>query len=175
MADHKAPDFVKQLAKAYPDGIDVYFESVGGRIRDAVLPLLNTRARVPVCGLISLDESRSGGFEGVDRLPGTMAQIMGKSLTVRGFIQAEFAAEQHADFLREAGQWLSEGKLCYREHVVQGLDKVPNALIDPLTGWNFGRRWCRSGTHEGTPSPSAGWLGQPHVASRMRGVLGGRL
>jgi len=143
--DHKAPDFAEQLAKACPDGIDVYFESVSGRIWDTVLPLLNTYARVPVCGLISQYELRSDGFQGSDRLPNTMAQIMGKSLTLRGFIQTEFADEQLSDFLREAGQWIAEGKLRYREHVLHGLEKAPEALIRLLKGQNFGKMLVQVG------------------------------
>lgn len=139
VADYKAPDFAEQLAKACPGGIDVYFESVGGRIWDTVLPLLNTYARVPVCGLISQYEAHSEAKESTDRLPGTMAQIMGKSLTLRGFIQTEYADAQLADFLREAGQWIAEGKISYREHVLHGLEKAPDALIGLLKGQNFGK------------------------------------
>lgn len=145
VVDHKAPDFAEQLAKACPDGIDIYFESVGGRVWDAVLPLLNTYARVPVCGLISQCEVRSDGFEGSDRLPNTMAQIMGKSLTLRGFIQTEFADEQLSDFLQEAGRWIAEGRLRYREHVLQGLEKAPEALIAVLKGQNFGKMLVQVG------------------------------
>ena len=145
VVDHQALDFADQLAKACPDGIDVYFESVGGRVWDTVLPLLNRYARVPVCGLISQYEARSDGFVGPDRLPNTMAQIMGKSLTLRGFIQTEFADEQLPDFLREAGQWITEGKLRHREHILQGLDKAPEALIALLKGQNFGKMLVQVG------------------------------
>jgi NADPH-dependent curcumin reductase CurA len=106
---------------------------------DAVLPLLNTYARVPVCGVISQYEKASGAQENIDRLSNTMAQIMGKSLTLRGFIQTEYAEEQLADFLEEAGQWIADGKLIYREHISQGLHTAPQALIDQLKGRNFGK------------------------------------
>ncbi|MFC7557321.1 NADP-dependent oxidoreductase [Pseudoroseomonas wenyumeiae] len=139
VVDHKAPDFAEQLAKASPNGIDVYFELVGGPIWDTVLPLLNTYARVPVCGLISQYNDCSGAAGGIDRLPGTMAQVMGKSLTLRGFIQTEFADQQLSDFLQEAGPWVGEGKLRHREHVVQGLESAPGALIAQLKGQNFGK------------------------------------
>ena len=139
VVDHNAQDFAEQLAKACPNGIDVYFENVGGKVWDAVLPLLNTYARVPVCGVISQYEKASGAQENIDRLSNTMAQIMGKSLTLRGFIQTEYAEEQLADFLEEAGQWIADGKLIYREHISQGLHTAPQALIDQLKGRNFGK------------------------------------
>lgn len=139
VVDYKAPDFAEKLAKACPDGIDVYFESVGGPVWDAVLPLLNTYARVPVCGLISQYETEPTDANGIDRLPNTMAQIMGKSVTLRGFIQTEYAEAQMDDFLREAGQWVAEGELRHREHVYQGLENAPIALIEQLKGRNFGK------------------------------------
>lgn len=143
--DHKAPDFAAQLAEAVPDGIDVYFELVGGPIWDAVLPLLNTYARVPVVGLITDYEVRAGERTGVDRLAHTMGQIMGKSLTLRGFIQTEFADEQLGDFLREAGTWLADGQLRYREHIMEGLESAPEALITQLKGGNFGKMLVKVG------------------------------
>jgi hypothetical protein len=88
--DHRAADFPARLAAACPDGIDVYFENVGGAIWQAVLPLLNNFARVTVSGLIAQYNSLAPG-DGTDRLPATMRQILSKSLTVRGFINNEFA------------------------------------------------------------------------------------
>lgn len=146
VADYRAPDFAEQLAKACPDGIDVYFENVGGRIWDTVLPLLNTYARVPVCGLISQYEAGTGAVDNMDRLPATMAQIMSKSLTLRGFIQSEYASTQLADFLQEAGAWIAEGKISYREHLVQGLEQAPQALIGLLKGHNFGKTIVQLGS-----------------------------
>ncbi len=143
--DYKAPDFAVRLAEAVPDGIDVYFELVGGPIWDAVLPLLNNHARVPVVGLIADYEARSGERTGTDRLAHTMGQIMGKSLTLRGFIQTEFADEQLGDFLRDAGKWLAEGRLRYREHLVEGLENAPEALITQLKGGNFGKMLVKVG------------------------------
>lgn len=139
VADYNAPDFAEQLANACMDGIDVYFESVGGKIWDAVLPLLNTYARVPVCGVISQYEKRTGAYEDIGRLSNTMGQIMSKSLTLRGFIQTEYAEKQLADFLQEAGQWIADGKLKYREQITHGLHTAPQALIDQLNGRNFGK------------------------------------
>lgn len=145
VVDYKSPDFAAQLARACPDGIDVYFELVGGPVWDAVLPHLNTGARVPLCGLIAQYEVHGANGNAFDRLPNTMAQIMGKSVTVRGFIQTEFAHEQMADFLADAGRWVSEGKLKYREHVMHGLETAPEALIAQLKGQNFGKMLVQVG------------------------------
>jgi NADPH:quinone reductase-like Zn-dependent oxidoreductase len=83
--DHRAPDFAEKLAAACPNGIDVYFENVDGAIWQAVLPLLNTFARVPVCGLIA-QYNATGPAPGPTLLPATMREVLSKSLTLRGYI-----------------------------------------------------------------------------------------
>jgi NADPH-dependent curcumin reductase CurA len=138
VVDHRAPDFEAQLAAACPDGIDVYFENVGGRIWDAVFPLLNEFARVPVCGLISQYNALPQAAPGPDRLARTMRDVLKKSLTLRGFIQREFVALRPA-FLEEAARWIAEGRLRYREDIVDGLQNAPAAFIDLLQGRNFGK------------------------------------
>ncbi|WP_406229443.1 NADP-dependent oxidoreductase [Nocardia sp. NBC_01009] len=142
--DHRAPDFVEQLQAAVPDGIDVYFENVGGAVADAVFPLLNTYARVPVCGLIA-NYNASGVPEGPDRLPGFYGRILTKSLTVRGFIQSEFVKEMFKDFLRDMSGWIAEGRVRYREDLVDGLEHAPEAFIGMLEGRNFGKVVVRVG------------------------------
>jgi len=136
--DHKGPDFAVQLRAACPDGIDVYFENVGGAVWQAVLPLLNKFARVPVSGLVA-QYSGAGPGDGTDRLPATMRAILTKSLTVRGFINYEFAADHFAAFLREVGAGISDGRIRYREGFVDGLDKAPEAFNRMLEGRNFGK------------------------------------
>jgi NADPH-dependent curcumin reductase CurA len=136
--DHKAADFPARLAAACPDGIDVYFENVGGAVWQAVLPLLNKFARVPVSGLIAQYNAADAG-DGNDRLPATMRAILTKSLTVRGFINYEFAAEYYAAFLREVGAGIADGRIRYREDLVDGLEKAPEAFIGMLEGHNFGK------------------------------------
>ncbi|KQT52717.1 NADP-dependent oxidoreductase [Aureimonas sp. Leaf454] len=138
VVDHRAPDFGQALAKACPDGIDVYFENVGGAVWEAVFPLLNTHARVPVCGLIAQYNARPGAATGPDRLPGLMREVLSRSLTLRGFIQTEFA-DQRPAFLAEAAGWIAEGHLKYREDIVDGLDRAPDAFIGLLEGRNFGK------------------------------------
>jgi NADPH-dependent curcumin reductase CurA len=142
--DHRATDFPAQLASACPNGIDVYFENVGGAIWQAVLPLLNNFARVPVCGLIAQYNGPSGG-DGTDRLPATMREILSKSLTLRGFINYEFTAEHYPEFLREIAAGIAAGRIRYREDVVDGLEKAPEAFIGMLDGRNFGKVVVRVG------------------------------
>jgi NADPH-dependent curcumin reductase CurA len=135
--DHRAPDLAEQLAAACPGGIDVYFENVGGKVWDAVFPLLNSFARIPVCGLVA-QYNASGDFDGPDQLPVVMRQVLSKSLTIRGFIQREFVAQRPA-FEQEMPRWIAEGALKYKEDIVEGLEQAPKAFIGLLEGRNFGK------------------------------------
>jgi NADPH-dependent curcumin reductase CurA len=136
--DHRAADVPAQLAAACPHGIDVDFETGGGAIWQAVLPLLNTFARVPVCGLIAQSNGVGKGDD-TDRLPATMREMLSKRLTLRGFIDNEFAAEHYPAFLREVGAGIADGRIRYREDIVDGLEKAPEAFIGMLEGRNFGK------------------------------------
>lgn len=136
--DHRDPDMAAKLAAACPNGIDVYFENVGGHVWDAVFPLLNTFARIPVCGLIA-QYNASGDFPGPDRLPVLMRQVLSKSLTIRGFIQREFVAAQGPAFREDMARWITEGAVKYKEDIVEGLENAPEALIGLLEGRNFGK------------------------------------
>lgn len=140
--DHRAPDFSAKLAAACPGGIDVYFENVGGAVWDAVFPLLNDFARVPVCGLIAQYNAGPEAPVGVDRLPGVMRDVLSKRLTLRGFIQSDFA-DQRPAFYRDATQWVADGRLRYREDIVEGLENAPAAFIGLLQGRNFGKLLVR--------------------------------
>jgi NADPH-dependent curcumin reductase CurA len=135
--DHRSPNFADALRAGCPKGIDVYFENVGGPVFDAVLPLLNTFARVPVCGLIAhYNDTRPP--EGPDRVPLLLRQILVKRLTFRGFIVFDFAG-QREDFLAEVAPMVRDGRIKYREHIVNGLENAPRALIGLLRGENFGK------------------------------------
>jgi NADPH-dependent curcumin reductase CurA len=133
--DHRSPDFPNQLAAATPDGIDVYFESVGGTVFDAVFPLLNQHARVPVCGLIA-------GYNSTQPpppLPGTLlASVLSKSLTLRGFVVPEFW-DQFDRFFSEVSGWIRGGKIRYREDIIDGFENTPQAFAEMLRGENFGK------------------------------------
>lgn len=136
--DHHAADFAEQLAKACPQGIDVYYENVGGKVFDAVLPLLNTSARIPLCGLVS-------GYNATklpdrpDRLPLLMATLLKKRIRLQGFIIGQDYGHRIHEFQQEMGRWVKEGKIHYREQITDGLEKAPGAFIGLLTGKNFGK------------------------------------
>ena len=135
--DHRAPDFADKLAAACPKGIDVYFENVGGAVWSAVFPLLNDFARVPVCGIVS-HYNETELPSGPDRTPQLMGGVLRKRLTLRGFIVWDFAS-QARDFAREVGGWVKEGRIKYKEDVVEGLESAPEAFMGLLKGRNFGK------------------------------------
>ena len=139
--DHHAPDLPGRLAAACPDGIDVYFENVGGKVWDAVLPRLNPFARVPVCGLISFYNATEAA-PGPDRTAQLMRAVLTKRLLLRGFIVWDFAAQEQ-DFLQTVGTWLGEGKVRHQEDIVDGLAAAPGAFIGMLRGANFGKTLVR--------------------------------
>ena len=139
--DYKAADFPEALARACPNGIDVYFENVGGAVWQAVLPHLNLFARVPVCGIIALYDAKSASNK--DLLPGTIANILAKRLTMRGFINYDFTAEYFSDFVTEVSGWIKEGRIQYREHIVDGLENAPKAFLGMLNGENVGKALIR--------------------------------
>ena len=140
--DHRSPTFAEDLAAAVPDGIDVYFENVGGPVAREVFKHVNLYARVPVCGLVA-DYNRTSAPEGPDRLPGFMGLVLRKSLTVRGFIQSEFVESHTRDFVREMSGWVADGSVRYREDVAEGLDSAPEAFRGLLAGRNFGKQLVR--------------------------------
>ena len=140
--DHRQPELGKRLETACPEGIDIYFESVGGAVFDAVLPLLNQFARIPVCGLIAHYNEKELPTER-DRLPLLMLAILVKRLTFRGFIYFDYASQFH-DFVREMQMYLREGRIKYREDVTDGLEHAPRELIRLLKGENFGKKIIRT-------------------------------
>ncbi|HYY83899.1 MAG TPA: NADP-dependent oxidoreductase [Beijerinckiaceae bacterium] len=135
--DHRSPEMAARLKEACPKGIDVYFENVGGAVWDAVFPLLNDFSRIPVCGLVA-QYNMTELPPGPDRTPVLMRAILSKRLLLRGFIVSDFAS-QHGEFQREVGAWLRDGKIKYREDVVEGLENAPQAFIGLLQGKNFGK------------------------------------
>ncbi len=137
--DHKSGDFAGQLKAACPDGIDIYFENVGGKVLYAVLPLLNAYARMPVCGVVSW-YNLSGLPEGMDFGPAIMGTILRMKVKVQGFIIFDsFPRSTYKDFVRDMSKWLAEGKIQYKEQVIEGLENAPAALNDLLVGNSFGK------------------------------------
>jgi NADPH-dependent curcumin reductase len=142
--DHHSAGFSDQLVAATPEGIDVYFESVGGKVFDAVLPQLNTGARVPVCGLVSQYNATSLPAA-PDRLGYLMGQLLSKRITVRGFIIFDDFGPIFPEFTAQMAGWLKAGRIHYREEIVDGLEQAPAAFIGLLSGKNFGKCVIRVG------------------------------
>ncbi|HWK74603.1 MAG TPA: NADP-dependent oxidoreductase [Povalibacter sp.] len=135
--DHKDPDLPKLLAQACPNGIDIYFENVGGAVFDAVWPLLNKFARVPVCGLIAR-YNESSLPPGPDRLPLLQWTLLYKRIRMQGFIILDYY-ERFGEFQHDMTQWLKEGRVKTREDIVEGLENAPQAFLGLLEGRNFGK------------------------------------
>jgi len=139
--DHHNAPFPQDLKAVCPKGVDVYFENVGGRVLNAILPLMNPFGRVPVCGLIA-HYNLSELSRGIDRIPMLMGAILVKRLKFQGFIVSDFAAQKD-EFVRDMTQWLHTGKVKYREDVVDGLENAVAAFQGLLKGRNFGKLLVR--------------------------------
>jgi len=136
--DRRSADLPRQLAAACPKGIDIYFESVGGAVFDAVLPLLNVSARVPLCGLIS-HYNDTGLPHGPDRLGLLTRTLLTKRIKMQGFIIFDDYGHRYGEFYQQMSVWLGEGRIKYREDIVDGLENAPEAFIGLLEGKNFGK------------------------------------
>ncbi len=126
------------MATACHKGIDVYYENVGGAVFDAVLPLLNTSARVPVCGLISAYNATQLP-EGPDRLPLLTSTLLIKRIKMQGFIIFDDYGHRYPEFFEQMSRWVKAGEIQFREDIVAGLENAPTAFIGLLEGKNFGK------------------------------------
>ncbi|MCB1755852.1 MAG: NADP-dependent oxidoreductase [Gammaproteobacteria bacterium] len=139
--NYKSDGFVAQLQNACPDGVDIYFESVGGRVLEGVTGLLNVGARIPLCGMISYYNLRELP-PGPDRTPLLMRSLLINRVSLQGFIVFDHFHRQ-ADFLKDMQAWLASGDVVYREDVVDGLENAPEAFKGMLMGKNFGKQVIR--------------------------------
>ena len=135
--DHHSPELPQQLAQACSKGIDVYFESVGGAVLHAVIPLLNVGARVPLCGLISW-YNLAKLPTGVDRTPQLLLATLRQRVKIQGFIIFDHYRRMAA-FQQDMSGWLRAGRVKYREELIEGLENAPRGLIGMLQGDNFGK------------------------------------
>jgi NADPH-dependent curcumin reductase len=141
--DHRAPDLDKRLAAACPNGVDVYFENVGGDVFTAVWPLLNQNARIPICGLVG--QFGTSPPPGPDRLPGAMRQILSKNLTICGLLTTN-NPELRGDFEKEIIGGLRDGTIRQREDITDGFDETVRAFMRMLDGRSFGKSVVRVAT-----------------------------
>lgn len=139
--NHKDAGFPEALAAACPDGVDIYWENVGGAVFDAVLPLFNFFARVPVCGLIA-QYNMTELPPGPNRIPALMRCVLSQRLRIQGFIVWDYAAQEQV-FVETMSGWIREGRVKYREDIVDGLESAPKTFIGLLEGSNFGKQVIR--------------------------------
>lgn len=136
--DHREPDLGKRLTTACPQGIDIYFENVGGVVFEAVLPRLNVAARIPLCGFVASynDEQLPPG---PNRVPLLQRTLLEKRIRLQGFIILDHYATRLESFRRDMGEWVKSGQVKLKEDVVDGLENAPHAFIGLLAGKNFGK------------------------------------
>ncbi len=140
--NHHGGNLPAALAAACPKGIDVYFESVGGAVFDAVLPLLNPGARIPLCGLAA-QYNATALSPGPDRLPQLMGQLLRRRVRLQGFIAFDDFGAQFPTFFAAMQGWLQSGQIQVLEDLVVGLENAPEAFIGMLQGKNFGKLLVR--------------------------------
>ncbi|SFS41169.1 NADP-dependent oxidoreductase [Marininema halotolerans] len=132
--NYKTEDVQKALEKACPNGVDVYFDNVGGPISDAVATLLNKFARIPLCGQISmynLKEPEQG--------PRIQTSLLINSALMKGFIVSDYQSRS-AEGTKQLGEWVSQGKIVYQENIVEGLENTPEAFLGLFSGENLGKQ-----------------------------------
>lgn len=140
--DHRVLDLGADLAAACPNGIDCYFENVGGAVQAAVFGLLNRHARVAMCGMVSQ-------YNDAEFPPGpNLGFVVGKAVLIQGFIVSD-KPQRLIDWRRIAAPWVADGSLVYREDVIDGLENAPDALGGILEGRNFGKLLVRVGPDPG--------------------------
>ena len=132
--NYKHGDIRRAMKEACPNGIDVYFDNVGGSVSDAILPLLNQAARVAICGQISIYNLDQPDI-GLRPQP----YLLVSSAMMKGFIITGYAA-RFSEGIRQLDQWLSEGKLKYAETIVEGFENTPRAFIGLFSGENLGKQ-----------------------------------
>lgn len=136
--NYRKGDLPASLKQACPNGVDVYFENVGGDVLRAVMQLLNQNARIPLCGMIS-------EYNASESTPGpNLRPLLFNRALIKGFIVSDHMARM-GDFVKDCSGWVRDGRLKYREDVVVGLEKAPEAFIGLLQGRNFGKLLVRVG------------------------------
>jgi len=132
--NYKKDSFKEDLKNALPDGVDVYFDNVGGDVSDAVFTMLNRNARISLCGAIS--SYNAGGKDSGPRIQSAMIKT---SALMKGFTLGDYAADFSVGSA-DLGQWLQQGKLKYEETIVEGFENIPEAFIGLFKGTNLGKQ-----------------------------------
>ena len=136
---HLSPTLPADLAAACPSGVDVYFENVGGKVFEAVLPLFNYAARMTICGLIAHYGDEDGDASRAALMKLGEPFFKARSVTVKNLRVGDFAADHHEEMLAYVAPLMAAGKIKYREDIRQGLETIPTAFAEMLRGDNFGK------------------------------------
>ncbi len=132
--NYKAQNFQSLLKKACPKGVDIYFDNVGGDITDDVLQLINKNARMPICGQISMYN-----LDKPDLGPRNWWLLLTRTALARGFLVMDYQS-RFEEGMRQMAQWMQEGKMKYRETIVEGLENTPKAFLGLFKGENVGKQ-----------------------------------
>lgn len=135
-------DMATAMDEACPDGIDVYFDNVGGEVLDAVIPVLNHYARIPLCGQIALYNE-----EGIPRGPRNEWKLVEKEVKMEGFLHGTYEPH-HEDVNERLAKWIDDGKLTYRESIVEGIENAPEAFRGLFEGENIGKQLVEVAPYE---------------------------
>ena len=136
---HLGDDLATRLAEACPDGVDVYFENVGGAVFEAVLPLFNPGARMTICGLIAHYGDEDGADARGDLMKRGQKIFADRNVNVSDLFVGDFVASHQDRFFEEIGPLVASGAVRYREDVREGFETIPEAFIEMLDGRNFGK------------------------------------
>ena len=136
---HLSPTFAQDLKAACPNGIDVYFENVGGAVFDAVVPLFSPGARMTICGLIA----HYGDAPDADARADVRRRAEARGTRVQNLSVGGYVADWHDTFLAEMAPWVASGEVRYREYVREGFENIPAAFAEMLRGENFGKTLVR--------------------------------
>ncbi|WP_098741746.1 NADP-dependent oxidoreductase [Paenibacillus sp. EZ-K15] len=132
--NYQTEDLASALAEACPNGVDVYFDNVGGEVSDAVLRLINKNARIPICGQIALYN-----LEKPDTGPRIQSLLLTNTALMKGFLVGDYAS-RYNEALHELAEWLRDGKIQYAEHIVDGFEKTIEAFLGLFSGENLGKQ-----------------------------------
>lgn len=128
-----SPNLKEAIAQACPNGVDIYFDNVGGDVSDAVMNLLNDYARIPLCGAIS-----AYNIEGEDLRPSLLTKLIKTRSMIKGFVLGDYA-DRLEEGTEQLAKWFAEGKLQYEETIVEGFERLPEALLELFKGTNVGK------------------------------------
>ena len=167
---HLSESFADDMATACPDGIDVYFENVGGKVFEAVLPLLNRRSRITLCGMISQYGNTDGRDAGEVWRETGQPYFDRREVAVHGLAVRNFVADHQDEFLGRMSGWIRDGLVKYREDVWDGLERAPAAFRAMLAGGNFGKTLVAVGDDPTLDADLRASRGAGNTLGRVRGA-----